>query len=80
MGDPMKPYDAISVYGMMNEKFKGGLNNVMLRNKDLVDSRYHQRCMDNRHETGTRASVNDKPIRMKGRFGCLYSPVRDAYW
>ena len=39
MGDPMKPYDEISVYGMMNENFKGGLNNVILRNKDPVDSR-----------------------------------------
>ena len=80
VGDPMRPYDAISVYTMMNENFKGGLNNVMLRNKDPVDSRYHQRCVDNKHEMGTRASVNNKPIRVKGRFGCLYSPVRDADW
>ena len=80
VGDPMRPYDAISVYMMMNENFKGGLNNVMLRHKDPVDSRYHQRCVDNKHEMGTRASVNNKPIRVKGRFGCLYSPVRDADW
>ena len=40
VGDPMGPYDTISVYMMMNEKFKGGVNNVMLRNKDPVDSRY----------------------------------------
>ena len=40
VGVPMRPYDAISVYMMMNENFKGGLNNVMLRIKDLVDSRY----------------------------------------
>ena len=80
VGDPMMLYDAISVYTMMNENFKGGLNNVMLRNKDPVDSRYHQRCVDNRHETGTRASVYKKPIRVRGRFGCLYSPVRDADW
>ena len=79
VGDPVRPYDAISVYMMMNENFKGGLNNVMLRNKDPVDSRYHQRCVDNKHEMGTRASVN-KPIRVKGRFGCLYSPVHDADW
>ena len=57
VGDPMMLYDAISVYTMMNENFKGGLNNVMLRNKDPVDSRYHQWCVDNRHETGTRTSV-----------------------
>ena len=80
VGDPMMLYDAISVYTMMNENFKGGLNNVMLRNKDPVDSRYHQRCVDNRHETGTRASVYKKPIRVKGQFGCLNSPVRDADW
>ena len=80
VGDPMKPYDVISVYGMMNENFKDGLNNVMPRYKVPVDSRYHQRGVDNGHETGTRVSVNDKPIRMKGRFGCLYNPVRDADW
>ena len=38
---------------MMNENFKGGLNNVMLRIKDSVDSRYHQRCVDNNHEMET---------------------------
>ena len=80
VGDPMMPGDAISVYTMMNENFKGGLNNVMVRNKDPVDSRYHQRCVDNRQETGTRASVYRKPIRVRGRFGCLYSPVRDTEW
>ena len=80
VGVPMRPYDAISVYMMMNENFKGGLNNVMLRIKDPVDSHYHQRCVDNKHEMETRASVNNKPIRVKGRFGCLYSPVRDADW
>ena len=80
VGNPMRPYDAISVYTMMNENFKGGLNNVMLRNKDPVDSRQHQRCVDNRHEMVTRVSVYNKPIRVKGRFGCLYSPVRDADW
>ena len=85
----MRPYDTISVYTMINENFKGGVNNVMLRNKDPVDSRYHQRCVDNTHDAdgdtlrnkdpvdsryhqqcvdnthamGTRASVNNKPIR-----------------
>ena len=80
MGDPVRPYDVISVYMMMNENFKGGLNNVTLRNKAPVDSRYHQRCGDNRQGRETRASVNNKPIRVWGRFGCLYSPVRDADW
>ena len=44
VGDPVRPYDVIYVYMMMNENFKGGLNNVMLRNKAPVDSRYHQRA------------------------------------
>ena len=76
----MMLYDAMSVYVMINENFKGGLNNVMLRNKDPVDSHYHQRCVDNRYDTGTRASVYKKPIRVRGRFGYLNSPVRDADW
>ena len=80
VGNPMTPCDAIPVYAMMNGDFKGGLDNVMLRNKDPVDSRYHQRCMNNRHRPGTRASVCEKPIRERGRFGCSDSPVRDADW
>ena len=76
----MTPCDVIPVYAMMNGNFKGGLDNVMLRNKDPVDSRYHQRCMNNRHRPGTRASVCEKPIRERGRFGCSDSPVRDADW
>ena len=80
VGDPMTPCDIIPVYTMMNENFKGGLDNVIPRNKDPVDSRYHQRCVDNRHWSWTRASVYEKPIREKGRFGCLDSSVRDADW
>ena len=80
VGDPMTPCDEIPVYTMMNKNFKGGLNNVMPRNKDPVDSRYHQRCVDNRHWPWTCTSVCEKPIRERGRFGCLDSPVRDADW
>ena len=76
----MTPCDVIPLYTMMNENFKGGLNNVMPRNKDPVDSRYHQRCVDNRHWPWTRASVCEKPIRERGRFGCWDSPVRNADW
>ena len=36
--------------------------------------------MDNRHWSWTRASVCGKPIREKGRFGCLDTSVRDADW
>ena len=40
----VRVYDVIPVYVWMKENFKGGLNNVMLRNKAPVDSRYHQRA------------------------------------
>ena len=80
VGDPMTPGGVIPVYAMMNGNFKGGLNNVMLKNKGPVDSRYDQRCVDNRHRPGTRASVCDNPIRVRGRFRCSDSPVRDADW
>ena len=80
VGDPMTPCDVIPVYAMMNGNFKGGLSSVMLRNKDPVDSHYHQRCVDNSHRPGTRASVCEQPIRDRGRFGCSDSPVRDADW
>ena len=80
VGNPMTPCDIISVYTKMNEKFKGGINNVMLRNNDPVDSRYHQRWVDNRHWSWTHTSVHAKPIWEKGRFGCMETPVRDADW
>ena len=79
VGDPVRPYDVIRVYLRIKENFQGGVNNVMLRNKDPVDSRYHQRCMYNKHEMGTYASVN-RQISVKGQFGCLYSPIHDADW
>ena len=80
VGDPVRPYDVIPLYMWMKENFKGGLNKVMLMNKAPVDSRYHQRGGDNRQVRRTRASVNNRPIRVWGRFGCLYSPVHDADW
>ena len=49
VGNPVTPCDVIRVYTKMNENFKGGINNVMFRNNDPVDSRYHQRCANNRH-------------------------------
>ena len=76
----MTACDIIPVYTKMNENFNGGLNNVMPRHNYPVDSRYHQRCVDNRHWPWTRASVCGKPIREKGRFGCLDTLVRDADW
>ena len=48
----------------------------MIKNND----RYHQRCADNGHRSLAHASVCGKPIREKGRFGYLDTPVRDADW
>ena len=78
--DPVRAYDVIPVYVWMKENFKGSLNKVMLMNKAPVDSRYNQRGGDNRQVRKTRALVNNRPSRVWGRFGCLYSPVRDADW
>ena len=80
VGNPVTPCDVIRVYTKMNENFKGGINNVMFRNNDPVDSRYHQRCADNRYWSWAHASVRGKLIREKGRFGCVDTPVRDADW
>ena len=78
--DHVRAYDVIPVYVWMKENFKSGLNKVMLMKKAPVDSRYHQRGGDNRQVRKTRASVDNRPIRVWGRFGCLYSPVRGADW
>ena len=80
MGNPMTLCDVISVYTNMNENLKGGMDTVMLRNSDPVYSCCHQRCVDNKHWLWTHASVREKLIREKGRFGCVDSPVRDADW
>ena len=80
VGNPMTLCDVISVYTKMNENFKGGIDNVMLGNNDPIYSCYHQRCVDNRHWLWTHTSVREKPIREKGRFGCVNGPVRDADW
>ena len=80
MVNPVTPCDVICVYTMMNENFKGGINNVMFKNNDLTDSRCHERCADNGHRSLAHTSVCGKPIREKGRFGYLSTPVRDADW
>ena len=77
---PVRACDVIPVYVWMKEKFKDGLNKVMLVDKAPVDSHDHQRGGDNRQVRRTRASVDNRPIRVAGRFGCLYSPVHDADW
>ena len=67
VGNPVTPCDVIRVYTKMNENFKGGINNVMIRSNDPVDSRHLQRCADNGHHSLAHASVRGKPIREKGR-------------
>ena len=57
VGNPVTPCDFIRVYTKMNENFKGGIDNVMIRNNDPVDSRYHQRCADNGPVISTRVSA-----------------------
>ena len=52
----------------------------MLVNKAPVNSHGLQRGGDNGQVQGTRASVDNRPIRVAGRFGCLYSPVQGADW
>ena len=80
VGNPMTLCDVISVYTKMKENHKGDIDNVMLRYNDPVYSCCHQRCVDNRHWLWTHASVREKLIREKGRFGCVDIPVRNADW
>ena len=76
MGNPVRPCDVTRVYTKMNEN----LDNVKISSNDPVDSCHLQRCADNGHRSLTHASVHGKPIREKGRFGCVDTPVRDADW
>ena len=80
VGNPVTPCDVIRVYKKMKEKIKGGKNNVMIRSNDPVDSRHLQRCADNGRRSLAHAPVRGKPIREKGRFGCVDTPVRNADW
>ena len=77
---PVKPCDVIPVYVWMTEKFKDVLNKVMLVDKATANSHSLQWGEDNRQVRGTHASVDNRPIRVPGRFGCLYSPVQGADW
>ena len=77
---PVIPCDVIPVYVWMTEKFKDVLNKVMLVDKATVNSHSLQWGEDNRQVRGTRASVDNRLIRVAGWFGCLYSPVQGADW
>ena len=63
---PVRPCDVIPGYAWMTEKFKDVLNKVMLVNKALVDSHGLQRGGDNGQVRATRASVDNRPIRVAG--------------
>ena len=75
LGSPMMLCDVIRVYTKMNRNFKGGMNNVMMKYNDMVDSRRLQQCADNNHSSLAHTSARDKPIREKGRL-CGYSGSR----
>ena len=80
MCNPLTLYDVIRVYKKMNGNFKCGMDNMLLRSNDPVDSRYLQWRADNGHRSLKYVSVPGKPIREKGRFGCVNTPVCDADW
>ena len=78
LGNPMTPCDVICLYVKMNQNFKGGRDIVMIEYNDTVDSRGVQRCADGHHSSLAHASACDKPIREKGWFGYVDTPVPDA--
>ena len=80
LGNPMTLYDVIRVYTKMNWNFKGGTNNVMIKYNDMVDSRRLQQWTVDNHSSLAHTSARDKPIREKGRFGYVDTPVPDADW
>ena len=80
LGNLMTSCDVIRLYAKMNGNFKGGIDNVMMEYNDTVDSRVLQRCADGHHSSLAHALAHDKPIREKGRFGYMGTPVTDADW
>ena len=80
LGNPMTLCDVIRVYTKMNWNFNGGTNNVMIKYNDTVDSGRLQQCAVDKHISLAHASARDKPIRDKGRFGYMDTPVPDADW
>ena len=76
----MTPCDVIRVYTKMIWNFKGGTNNVMIKYNDTVYSRRLQQCAVDKHSSLAHASVRDKPIRDKGWFGYVDTPVPDGDW
>ena len=80
LGNPMTLCDVICLYVKMNRNFKGCMDIVMIEYNATVDSRGLQRCADGHHSSLAHTSVRAKPIREKGRFGHVDTPVPDADW
>ena len=79
--NPGTPGDVICAHRKMTGNFKCGMNNMLSKGIDLLDSRYLQGRADNGHRSLRHVSVPDKPIREGGgQFGCADTPVRDADW
>ena len=57
LGNPMNLCDVIRVYTKMNWNFKGGMNNVMIKYNDMIDSRRRQQCADNNHSSLAHSSL-----------------------
>ena len=66
LGNSMMPCDVIRVYAKMNWNFKGGMNNVMIKYNDTVDSRRLQQCAVDNHSSLAHTSAHAKPIRRRG--------------
>ena len=74
------PCDAMHECLWRTEDFKDILNNVMLGNRAKMISHDIPWGEDNGQVRATRASVDIRPIRVRGRFGCLCRPVQGADW
>ena len=74
------PCDAMHECLWRTEDFKDTLNNVMLGNRSKMISHDIPWGEDNGQVRATRASVDIRPIRVRGRFGCLCRPVQGADW
>ena len=80
LGGLITPCDAMHECLWRTEDFKDILNNLMLGNRAKMISHDIPWGEDNGQVRATRASVDIRPIRVRGRFGCLCRPVQGADW
>ena len=78
MCNPGTPGDVIRVHRKMTGNFKCGMNNMLSRSIDPVDSRYLQWRADDGHRSLRHVSVPDKPIREGGGGGSDVQTLRFA--